>query len=90
MRLKVSTLRRLIREAMGNEWGWPTAEVTHVYGMPDKMADQHPTDMGDLKLPKGPNSRDDADNKPLGDDLDSDAPKQNRAATQGIKYVSSH
>jgi hypothetical protein len=67
VQLRVSVLRRLIREAAKAVYGWPTSAIEHVYGVPDRMADSHPTDLGggDLKLPKGPNSRDDADDRPL-------------------------
>lgn len=61
-------------------YGWPTDEIEHVYGVPDKMADTHPTDLGTLRLPKGPNSRDDADDRPLDKDLDhSKAPSYGKA-----------
>ena len=63
----------MIREAGQAVYGWPTDEVEHVYGVPDKMADTHPTDLGNLKLPKGPNSRDDAEDRPLDEgDADND------------------
>ena len=50
-------------------YGWPTDQVEHVYGVPDRLADQHPTDMGNLRLPKGPNSRDSAGDRDLDDQL---------------------
>lgn len=67
-------LREAIREAAKAVYGWPTDDVEHVYGVPDKMADTHPTDLGNLRLPKGPNSRDDAEDRPLEDDLDQSPP----------------
>jgi len=67
MKIRLSELRRLIREATAGTLGWPTKDITHVYGVPDRLADKNPTDLGDLKLPKGPNSRDDAEDRPLTD-----------------------
>jgi hypothetical protein len=86
MKIQVSTLRRLVREAMGNKLGWPTADVEHVYDMPDRLADEHPTDMGNLRLPKGPNSRDDADDRSLDDEL----AEKPRASSYGERRGVSH
>ena len=70
MKIRLGDLRVAIREAAKAVYGWPKDKVEHVYGVPDKMADTHPTDLGGLRLPKGPNSRDDADDRPLDQDLD--------------------
>lgn len=71
VRIRLSALRRIIREEAGKRvYGWPVADVEHVYGVPDKMADTHPTDLGNLRLPKGANSRDDAEDRPLDQDID--------------------
>jgi hypothetical protein len=88
VKIRLSDLRRAIREAAGAIYGWPTDEVEHVYGVPDRMADTHPTDMGNLKLPKGPNSRDDAEDRPLEDDLNDDAakPKPSYGKARGVSY----
>jgi hypothetical protein len=69
VRIQVSELRRIIREAAKKVYGWPTKDVEYVYGVPDRMADQHPTDLGDLRLPKGPNSRDNGDDRDLDDQV---------------------
>lgn len=78
----------MIREAAHAVYGWPTDEVEHVYGVPDRMADVHPTDLGNLKLPKGPNSRDDAEDRPLDDDLPGAATKKGYGAMRGVGYNS--
>ncbi len=78
----MSELRRLIREAAKRVYGWPTDEVEHVYGVPDRMADTHPTDLGNLKLPKGPNSRDDAEDRPLDEKLPGE--KKGYGAMRGV------
>jgi hypothetical protein len=67
MKIRLSELRRIVREALSTPVGWPTDEVEHVYGVPDRMADMHPTELGNLRLPKGPNSRDTAEDRPLDD-----------------------
>lgn len=87
MLLLVSELRQFIREAGKAIYGWPTDNVKHVYDVPDKMADTHPTDLGNLRLPKGPNSRDDAEDKPLEADIDQDAPpKPSYGKSRGVSY----
>jgi hypothetical protein len=86
MKIRLSELRRLVREAAKAVYGWPTDEVEHVYDVPDRMADTHPIDMGNLRLPKGPNSRDDADDRPLSDEL----PGKPRAASYGERRGVGH
>lgn len=52
------------------------------------MADTHPTDLGNLRLPKGPNSRDNADDRPLEDDMNDDAAKTKPSygKARGVTY----
>lgn len=78
----MSVLRRVISEALSTPVGWPTAEVDRVYGIPDRMADMSPTDFDNLNLPKGPNSRDTADDRPLDDMVP--PPKKGYGAARGI------
>ena len=47
------------------------------------MADQHPTDLGNLRLPKGPNSRDDAEDRSLDDKLPG---KKGYGAMRGVGH----
>jgi hypothetical protein len=86
MKVRLGDLRRVIREAGKAVYGWPKDKVEHVYGVPDKMADVHPTDLGNLRLPKGPNSRDDADDKPLQDNLDQSPPVPSYGKSRGVSY----
>jgi hypothetical protein len=69
MKVRLSVLRRLIREAIGGPLGWPTDKTEHVYGVPDRLADKQPAELGNLRLPKGPNSRDNADDRDLDDQV---------------------
>jgi len=87
VKIRLGELRETIREAAKAVYGWPKEKVEHVYGVPDKMADTHPTDLGNLRLPKGPNSRDDAEDKPLQDDLDdSKPPVPSYGKARGVNY----
>lgn len=86
VKLRLGDLRMAIREAAKAVYGWPKDKVEHVYGVPDKMADTHPTDLGGLRLPKGPNSRDDAEDKPLEDDLDQSPPVPSYGKERGVSY----
>lgn len=67
VRIRLRDLRRFIHEAAKAVYGWPTDEVEHVYGVPDRLADTHPTDLGNLRLPKGPNTRDNSEDRDTGD-----------------------
>ncbi len=82
MKVRLAELRHIVREVGKAVYGWPTQDVAHVYGVPDRLADVHPTDLGNLKLPKGANSRDTADDR----DLDDQVPpvKKGYGAARGV------
>jgi len=57
-------IRKEIREAAKKVLGWPDAEVIDMYGVPDRLANPPKQELGGLRLPRGPNSRDDGDKEP--------------------------
>ena len=59
MKIKLSELRRIIRDTVKECYGWPVDKEEPLYGVSNKMSAKNPggTKSKGLKLPKGPNTR---------------------------------
>jgi len=60
MKIKLSTLRKVVRDTIAECYGWPVEKVEPLYGVQgEDLAAEAPRDPGNsnLKLPKGPNTR---------------------------------